>query len=127
MSVYSLLAEVEMLTRATKLATIFGGGMTLSNLLKAVIKLRAGRYAATMAKGSVHAAVALRAVFHMPASAMEDADFAVESVESGRAGKVQPIATSMYDACGLGKTHPNESTSSCHLDEIIGLNYYGAV
>ena len=41
--VYALLTDVEMLVRPTKIATVFGSGMTLSNLAKAVVKVRAGR------------------------------------------------------------------------------------
>ena len=35
--------------------------------------------------------------------------------------------SSMYDDCGLASARMSNATAKCHLDEVIGLNYFGAV
>jgi hypothetical protein len=118
--VYSQLADVEMMVRAQKFAAVIGEGMTLSNLPKLVIKLRSGRQRGSStanagggggaggAAGEHAALEALRSVYN------------VEQPES-RAPR------SMYDDCDLSSARMSNATADCHLDEVIGLNYFGAV
>lgn len=117
--VYTQLADVEMLVRAQKLAAVIGEGMVLSNLPKLAIKLRSGRQTAVTAASSVRlnggsdglrvAVKALSSVFN------------VDQYEGPSAPR------SVFDDCDLSSARMSNATANCHLDALIGLDYYGAV
>ena len=121
--VFEVLADVEMLARAVKLATLFSADVSLSNMLKLAVKLRSG-----VSGGSRRGVDGLRSVFNVHAPGESTSPSAAPP---GR-------RSSMFDVCKLSAANASSSNHAhaataraaadrgCFLDELIGLNYLGA-
>ena len=120
--VFEVLADVEMLARSVKLATLFSADVSLSNMLKLAVKLRSG-----VSGGARRGVDGLRSVFNVYAPG-----------ETTSASAVSPGRRSMFDVCELSAANASSSNHAhaataraaaargCFLDELIGLNYLGA-
>ena len=50
-----------------------------------------------------------------------------EGVGGGGGGGGGGGPRSMFDECDLSGVRMRNATAECHLDEVVGLNYFGAV
>ena len=99
----------------------------MSNLPKIAVKIRAGRLAPTY-----HAVEALQSVYNLAQYDVPGQEATAAHMQTrGAASSAWP---SLYEACHLNRSTDelreftyNASDPTCFLDDLIGLNYYGAV